>query len=245
MSLYADTVFAPLDLDLHLERIAGGNETEVYRTDDARFVVKLKNQAEQSSRAAIRKAKELQAVANQLAETVGTAHSIPNYYFIARNSAGQIQTVAVQPYLDSARQLFEVDYAALNRTERREIARQLRLIIAQALKMYQQAGCMPDLYGRTNGSQAERQRNNAPHMLPKRLWSFMVKRNLLRSHNLMLKHDQGPKVMLVDYDPVERSKLYLLVYYTARRLLFLRDMVLIWLMEKWGYVPGAYRAEAT
>ena len=43
MTIYADQVFAPLDRDLALERIAGGNETEVYRTDDQRYVVKLKS----------------------------------------------------------------------------------------------------------------------------------------------------------------------------------------------------------
>ena len=43
MITYADQVFAPLDRDLALERIAGGNETEVYRTDDQRYVVKLKS----------------------------------------------------------------------------------------------------------------------------------------------------------------------------------------------------------
>ncbi|MBC8077826.1 MAG: hypothetical protein H7Y32_17250, partial [Chloroflexales bacterium] len=42
MAIYSDTVFAPLDADHQLERIAGGNETEVYRSDDERFVVKLK-----------------------------------------------------------------------------------------------------------------------------------------------------------------------------------------------------------
>ena len=43
MTAYADQLFASLDRDLELERIAGGNETEVYRTDDRRHVVKLKN----------------------------------------------------------------------------------------------------------------------------------------------------------------------------------------------------------
>ena len=43
MIRYADAIFAPIDHDLELERIAGGNETEVYRTDDRRHVVKLKS----------------------------------------------------------------------------------------------------------------------------------------------------------------------------------------------------------
>ena len=44
MSTYADVVFAPIDRDLALERIAGGNETEVYRSDDGRYVAKLKSE---------------------------------------------------------------------------------------------------------------------------------------------------------------------------------------------------------
>jgi hypothetical protein len=39
-----NVLFASLDADLHLERIGGGNETEVYRTDDQRFVVKVKSE---------------------------------------------------------------------------------------------------------------------------------------------------------------------------------------------------------
>ena len=42
MNLHKNQLFACLDIDLHLERIAGGNESEVYRTDDGHFVVKLK-----------------------------------------------------------------------------------------------------------------------------------------------------------------------------------------------------------
>ena len=43
-TLYHDPVFAPIDADLHLERIGGGNETEVYCTDDRRYVVKVKGE---------------------------------------------------------------------------------------------------------------------------------------------------------------------------------------------------------
>ena len=45
-NLYHDPLFASLDADAHLARIGGGNETEVYCTDDRRYVVKVKhNQA--------------------------------------------------------------------------------------------------------------------------------------------------------------------------------------------------------
>ena len=47
------------------------------------------------------------------------------------------------------------------------------------------------------------------------------------------------RIVLVDYDPVQRSKLYQFVYYNVRRILFLRDFVLLKVMEKTGYVPKA------
>ncbi len=41
--LYIDPVFAPLDRDHQLERVGGGFETDVYRSDDRRWAVKLKH----------------------------------------------------------------------------------------------------------------------------------------------------------------------------------------------------------
>ena len=76
-------------------------------------------------------------------------------------------------------------------------------------------------------------------MLPWRLWSFLVKRNLLRSHNLMLLDTKKPRVILVDYDTVPHGKLYTLVYYYVRLVLFFRDLALIALMVMFGYVPRA------
>jgi len=239
MPLHANTAFAPLDLDLHLERIAGGNETEVYRTDDHRYVVKLKTNGGGTEAEAFAYAQTLRAVAEEFARVVGSKHSIPNYYIIARDNEGQAQTVAIQPFLRHAQPLFEVAYADLSRKERQRIAVQLRRIIRQALKFYRRTSRMPDLYGRTSRSEAERKRLNAPHMLPWRLWSFIVKRNLLRANNLMLTEAPERWVVLVDYDPVERSRLYQLVYYTVRRVLFVRDYLLILAMELFGYVPRA------
>ena len=59
----ADTVFAPIDTDLHMERIAGGNETEVYCTDDRRFVVKVKSEERQHTREALVDLKTLRTAA--------------------------------------------------------------------------------------------------------------------------------------------------------------------------------------
>lgn len=239
-SMVADAIFAPIDTDLHLERIAGGNETEVYCTDDQRFVVKVKSErdeAEQTVDEVLAETRRLRVAAEAFAKAVGPEHSIPNYYFIARNSAGQVQTAALQPYFQEAKPLFELDYTALSRGERKLLAEQLRQLIRRSLNFYQQTGQLPDLYGRTSRSKAERRYLNSPYMLPWRLWSFLVRRSLLRSHNLMLTAAPERRVILVDYDPVRRGKLYQFIYYNARRLLFWRDYGLIWLMERWGYVP--------
>jgi hypothetical protein len=232
--MHADMLFAPVDPDLHLERIAGGNETEVYCTDDRRFVVKVKSTPGQRLAEALATLQTMRAAAEAFATAIGPEHSLPTYYLIAQNSRGQAQPVALQPYLRQARSLGEVDYSVLTVQERQGLARQLRQMIRRSLDFYRQTGQMPDLYGRTSRSQAERTRLNAPHLLPWRLWSFVVKRNLLRSHNLLLTTDPEPRLILVDYDPVRRSKLYRLLYYTVRRMLFLRDYGLIWLMEKRG-----------
>ncbi len=237
--LYADTIFAPVDADLHLERIAGGNETEVYCTDDRRFVVKVKSEDGNTSYNALSEAQTMRVAAEAFATALGPEHTIPNYYFVARNSEGRVQPVVLQPYFGQAQALFEVDYASLSRAERRRLAKQLRRIIRRSLDFYGETGRMPDLYGRTSGSKAERKRFNALHMLPWRLWCFLVKRNLLRSHNLMLTDGPEGRVILVDYDPVQRSKLYQFIYYNVRRVLFLRDYLLILVMEKSGYVPKA------
>jgi hypothetical protein len=104
--------------------------------------------------------------------------------------------------------------------ERQYIAGQLRQIIRRSLDFYRQTGQLPDLYGRTSGSKAERKRLNRLWMLPWRLWSFLVKRNLLRAHNLMLTEAPERRVVLIDYDSVQRSQLYQFVYYKVRRFSF-------------------------
>ncbi|HMQ51309.1 MAG TPA: hypothetical protein PKD98_04360 [Anaerolineae bacterium] len=236
-AMVADTLFASFDTDLHLERIAGGNETEVYRTDDACWVVKVKTEPEYLTGDPYTEAKLLRATADAFARAVGSEYSLPNYYLIGQNQAGLGQIVVFQPYLDQAKPLFEVDYRALDRSERAWLARQLRQIIKRALAFYRETGRLPDLYGRTSRNPAERRSLNASHRLPWRMWEFLVKRTLLRANNLMFSHETEPRLVLVDYDPVKRSKLYQWVYYTVRRCLFWRDYALIYLMEKTGYVP--------
>lgn len=239
MSHYSNQIFAPLDPDLELERIAGGNETEVYRSDDGRYVIKLKNELGGGRAAAIEQARIMRGVAEAYSDCLGLAHSIPSYYVVARDSAGQIHTLVLQQFLGGARALFDLDYAVLSDDERDLIARELREIIRRSLGFYWRTGNMPDLYGRSSGSPIERARQKRLAMLPQRLWSFLIQRNLLRSHNLMLTDEPVRRIVLVDYDFVRRGWMYRAIYFAVRWMLFWRDHVLIMLMRRGRNVPGA------
>lgn len=232
----ADTLFAAVDANRRVQRIAGGNETEVYCTDDGNYVIKVKSEGGGSVEAALAEAKVLRSAAQAFTDALGPEHTIPNYFFVARNNQGEAQPVVMQPYVRNAQSLYEVDYSTLTEEERRTLADQLRWLIRLSLTFYRRTGHMPDLYGRTSRSKAERKRLNAPHMFPCRLWSFLIKRNLLRSHNLLLSRAPERRLVLVDYDPIKKSQLYQLIYYTVRRLLFLRDLLLIKWMEHTGRV---------
>jgi hypothetical protein len=227
VTTYADQVFAPVDRDLALERIAGGNETEVYRTDDARYVVKLKSDYGATVDVVLAHALATRAAAEDFIACLGPTHTLTSHYVIARDSSGCAQVLVIQPFLAGAQQLFDVDYRALSHAERVQIARQLREIIRRSLSFYRATASMPDLYGRTSTSTAERVRLNKPWMLPRRLWSFLVERNLLRSHNLLLTPAPELRIVLVDYDIVRRGWLYRLIYFAVRWMLFWRDHLLI------------------
>ncbi|HSH04975.1 MAG TPA: hypothetical protein VLL52_20845 [Anaerolineae bacterium] len=234
MRLYGDKLFAPIDADLHLERVAGGNETEVYCTDDKRFVVKVKEESGGDLETALTEIRWLRETAEMYVDLLGDNHTIPSYFIVAKNGAGQIKPLIIQPYLLGAQALFDIEYEEMSRAERRQLAAQLRDIIKRSRHFYRETGKMPDLYGRKSASEAERRYRNRWWRFPNRVWSFVVQRNMLRAHNLMLAEDG--RVMLVDYDPVRRGELYQKVYYTVRRILFWRDLGLIRLMEWTGVV---------
>jgi hypothetical protein len=236
-TFYNDEVFAPVDRDLYLERIAGGNETEVYRTDDQRYVVKLKCELGGDRQTALDNARAMRAAAEQFAACIGEEHSIPSYYLVARDSKKRVQVLVIQPFVAHAHPLVHVHYRTLNSQERARIAEQLQTIIKRSLSFYSSTGSMPDLYGRTSTSPEERRRLRSPWRIPERLWSFLVQRNLLRSHNLLLTNRPECRVVLVDYDFVRRSKFYRWVYYSVRRALFWRDQALIWQMRLGAKVP--------
>jgi hypothetical protein len=227
MTIHADQVFAPLDRDLALERIGGGNETEVYRTDDARYVVKLKSDHGGTAGQVLAHALADRDAAERFIACLGPAHTITSDYVIARDSSGRTQTLVIQPYLAGAQQLFDIGYRALSADERAWIAVQLRDIIRRSLSFYRATASMPDLYGRRSTSVAERARLNKPWMLPWRLWSFLVERNLLRAHNLLLTPGPERRIVLVDYDIVRRGRLYRLIFFAVRWMLFWRDRLLI------------------
>jgi len=235
--LHQDTLFAPLDADLHLERIAGGNETEVYCTDDRRYVVKVKNSQAATLTEALREAMAMRKAARHFATVMGPQHSIPNHFLLSSNHAGRPQLLAVQPYYQNARPLSNIDYRQFDRAERQQVARQLLRIIRRSVATYGRRGWMPDLYGRVSTSRAEREELNRWYRLPWRIWSFLFQRNLLCAHNLMLTAAPENRIILVDYDPVTRGKLYQLIYYHVRLWLFWRDLVLILIMVLTGWTP--------
>lgn len=222
-----NAIFAPIDYDHILERVGGGNETEVYRSDDGRYVVKLKAEDGDTLDEALRSARKMRAAAELFSACLGNNHSLPNYYLLARDSRGHIQPLVIQPFLTRAQALAEVDLRSLSPNERTALATALHTIIRQAVALYYRTGVMPDLYGRASSSHAERRRLNSALMLPWRIWSFLVKRTLLHSHNLMRTSDG--RLVLVDYDTVRRGNLYCAIYFFVRYLLFMRDRTVIWL----------------
>ncbi len=235
MSNYENQVFHPIDIDGTLERIAGGNETEVYRTDDRRFVVKLKADLGSTRTSAMADARLMRAAAEFYAECLGPRYTIPSMYLVAEDDLGRAQVLVVQPFLEGARALHDLDYHALPAEDRELLALQLRDIISRSLAFFRRTGSMPDLYGRSSASVAERHQSRGVRQIPRRLWSFLVERNLLRSHNLMLAADG--RVVLVDYDFVRRGRLYRSIYYGVRLALFARDHAIIATMRNIGSVP--------
>ncbi|MBA3533360.1 MAG: hypothetical protein H0T73_15675 [Ardenticatenales bacterium] len=222
-----DQVFGFLDHDHQVQRVAGGNESEVYCTDDHQFVIKIKGELAGSTDTALAHAQTMRQAATEFAACLGETYSIPTYFVIARDNAGESQVVIIQPYVHHARPLAEADYAQLSGEGRAEIARQLSDIIKRAVGCYRDRGRMPDLYGRKSRTPEERKRLNAPSMIFWRIWSFLVQRTLLRSQNLMMGEIYPHPIVLVDYDPVRQSNLYQWLYYLIRWMLFWRDRLLI------------------
>ncbi|NJN16029.1 MAG: hypothetical protein HC822_06970 [Oscillochloris sp.] len=228
MTIYTDTVFAPIDYDHKLQRLAGGNETEVYRSDDGRFVVKVKEELGGDWAVALAHAQEMRAAAERYAACLGERHSIPSYYLLARDSNGKVQVLAIQP-LVQAQPLYSLEYEKLSPAERHALSVELDRVIRRALRHYARHGEMPDLYGRTSTGGVDRHRQRSWRQLPERMWSFLVERTLLQSHNLLWTGGATGRAILVDYDFVRRSALYRALYFLVRVMLFWRDRAVIFL----------------
>lgn len=214
-----------------MERIGGGFETEVYCTEDRRYLVKLKSERGGDLATTIRQARTMRMVAEEIASCMGPEHSIPSYYFLSRDNAGKVQVLVVQPFLRHARPLMHVDYAGLSLRERERVGAQLRDILRRARTFYRKSGWMPDLYGLHSNSSAERKLLAAPYLLMWHLWGFLVGRNLLCSVNLLLTEAPESRVVLVDYDRVPWSPPVQRLYFGVRWLLSWRDGALLWRME--------------
>lgn len=229
MAQHRNDVFAPIDIDHIMERVAGGNETEVYRSDDHRFAVKLKgDRGSRDARAMLAAARHMQRAACRFAACLGERHTIPTYFVLSRDSEGFVHALAIQPYLANARVLAAIDWRTLSPGTRRQIGRDLRHIISRAVGCLLRTGHLPDLYGRVSTSCAERQRRKQLRYLPERIWSFLAQRTILQSQNLMLTDEQPPRLVLIDYDEVRRPPLYRAAYVLARLVLFGRDLIVIW-----------------
>ncbi len=233
---YSNEVFAPLDRDHHLERIGGGFETEVYCTDDRRHVVKLKEELGGDLASALEHVRHMRTIAEEFARCLGPKHSLPNYYVLSKDSAGQVQALVVQPFIETARPLGKVHYEALSDDDRAAIAEQLHGIVRSSLAFYRETGYMPDLYGLSSSSLEERLGLRRFSMFPRQLWSFLAKRNILRSHNLLLAISPRPHVVLVDYDLVRWSPLVRRIYFAVRWLMCWRDH---WLIARMARKPEA------
>ncbi len=232
---HTDDVFAPVDHDRVMERIGGGFETEVYCTEDRRYLVKLQSQRGSDLPTALQRARAMRAIAEQIVAALGPEHSVPSAYVLSRDTTGQVQVLVVQPFLHHAQPLARVDYAALSTDARHHLAVQLRDILHRARSLYGQTGWMPDLYGLYTGSSAERKRLAAPYLLLWHLWSFLVGRTLLKSVNLLLTAPPASRVVLVDYDRVPWSPWVRHVYFAVRWVLSWRDnAVLHWLERHSG-----------
>jgi hypothetical protein len=209
-----------------LHRIGGGSETDVYRTADARYVVKLKDVTGGSIEAALRQVAALRAATGQFTNYLGPEHTIATDFLLARDHTGQLTIVAIQPYLAAASPLATVEYHTLQRRQWAQIERQLLTVLRRALRCYKRTGHMPDLYGTFSRTVAERRQLNTPLMWPVRVWRFFTQR-LWRAHNLLLTQEPQPRVVLVDYDHVRWRGLWGRLYYAICWLLFWRELILL------------------
>jgi hypothetical protein len=219
-------LYAFLTQERSMQRIGGGSETDVYRSKDGHYVVKVKGIQANNVAEAVAQARQLRDVSDEFAAYLGPEHSIPTDYLLAQDWAGQIYTIAIQPYLAQALPLAAVDRETLSSRQWAQIEQQLLTMLRRALRCYKRTGHMPDLYGAYSRNVAERRQLNTPWQWPRRVWHFFTQR-LWRAHNLLLTPEAPPRVVLVDYDHVRWRGLWGRLYYAICWLLFWRELLLL------------------
>ncbi|MBI1298237.1 hypothetical protein GC175_25165 [bacterium] len=218
-----------------LRRIAGGSETDVYAVNQNALLVKVKWVDRYATPAqALAAAEEERAIVAEFVQYLGLDHVIPSQFIISQDEDGWSRVIEVQPFLEDAVALDTVDFDALSAVDRREILGQLRGLVKNAIRCYEETSHIPDLYGTYSTSTTERLELNHPMQWPRRLWNFVVEHRLTRSHNLMLVQTPTPRVVLVDTDPVRwkgwQGKVY---YWVVRWVLFQRDRILLKQWLRW------------
>lgn len=222
-----DHGFAPM-MGEALVHFAGGYETDVYRTADRRYVVKLKPGRSLQRREALEEARAMRAVAERFTAFLGAKRTIPSTYVVAR-SGDAVHVLVVQPFLEHARPLHALDAGELAPVEADALAAELREVVRRAWTCYRATGLLPDLYGLGSATADERRRHRVWYLAPLYVWTFFVTRTLLRSHNLLLTEAPERRVVLVDYDIAlaDRHHLVRRAYSAVRILLFVRDLLLL------------------
>lgn len=230
--------FAGLRLAEPVERIAGGYETDVFRSGDRRLALKLKHSSG-SPAAMLARARRLRQVADMFRSYIAPEHGLPNDYLIVAGADGASHVLAVQPFLDGAHTLDTLQIDACTPAERSALAGQLAAIVAGALDCYRGTGYLPDLYGlgHRDGAQA---RTWDLRWVLRVGWRMLAGRPLISAHNLMLTADG--QIVLVDYDPICRGWLFCRLAYLARALLLLRDRAHIAALS--GDATGGRRSPA-
>jgi hypothetical protein len=226
LSSVIQDVYAFLAGESTLERIGGGSETDVYRSTDARFVIKLKDVRETDLAVALAETMAMRNSARQFSAYLGPQHAIPTYFLVTADRDGKLCIVSIQPYLQMARPLAVLDFQALPPKQWVQIERQLLAVLRRSLRCYHRTGHMPDLYGVFSQSVAQRRYMNTPAMWLQRVRFFLTQR-LSQAHNLVVTPGTQPQVILVDYDRVRWRGYRGRIYYALCWLMFWRE--LLWL----------------
>jgi hypothetical protein len=217
-----------LHLTQPLTYLSGGSQTDVYRTADRRFVLKLKALGGRAGLAR-RRAAQMRRLADALYNQLGHEHGLRSWLLVLADAAGKPLVVAVQPFLAGARPLDAVPLDALGPAGRAALLASLDRLVRQTLACYGATGRVADLYGygRADGAAARRW---APRRLLAEGWRLLSQRPLLTSHNLLLTPDQ--RVVLVDYDLICHAPLGCGLIYGARAILLLRDLAQLRLLRR-------------